>query len=208
MEYLAFAPRPRMDPPPRSFAPDAHACIMVLVWIDQPNTSLRRDIASKAGLASEVVLMPPTASPRPDLKPAAGLATVKGCVASRWPAATLDRRCARRPIKARSGRGDGRHLWVEQGDGKDQRSSLTIIAPYKVFGCRPMMTAPRAPGPASANLQWRKPREGIRQAVQRELIIGCRTYFRFRSRAIFEEPRPRMRAQLWRYGTSIAKWGK
>ena len=48
MEYMAFAPRPRMDPPPRSFAPDAHACIMVLISIDQPNTSLRRDIASKA----------------------------------------------------------------------------------------------------------------------------------------------------------------
>ena len=72
-----------------------------------------------------------------------------------------------------------------------------------------MEVARRTPGPASANLQWRKPREGIRQAVQRELsIIGCRTYFRFRGRAIFEEPRPRMRAQLWRYGTSIAKWGK
>src|SRR5207244_3096231 len=28
---------------------DAHACIMVLIPIDQPNTSLRRDIASKAG---------------------------------------------------------------------------------------------------------------------------------------------------------------
>jgi hypothetical protein len=28
-----------------------------------------------------------------------------------------------------------------------------------------MMAVPRAPGPAYANLQWRKPREGIRQAV-------------------------------------------
>jgi hypothetical protein len=28
----------------------------------------------------------------------------------------------------------------------------------KVFGCRPMMTAPRTRGPASANLQGRKPR--------------------------------------------------
>src|SRR6202021_3641598 len=47
-EYMALAPRSRMDPSPRSFAPDAHACIMVLVRMDQPNTSLRRDIASKA----------------------------------------------------------------------------------------------------------------------------------------------------------------
>jgi len=37
-----------MDPPPRSSAPpDAHACIMVLVPIDQPNTSLRRDISRR-----------------------------------------------------------------------------------------------------------------------------------------------------------------
>src|ERR1700730_5129333 len=87
----------------------------------------------------------------------------------------------------------------------DRGMSLVV----KVFGCRPHGGGAAHSGPASANLQWRKPREGIRQAVQRELsIIGCRTYFRFRSRAIFEEPRPRMRAQLWRYGTSIAKWGK
>src|ERR1700681_1769282 len=38
-----------------------------------------------------------------------------------------------------------------------------------------MTMARRTPGPASANLQWRKPREGIRQAVRRELsIIECR----------------------------------
>ena len=71
-----------------------------------------------------------------------------------------------------------------------------------------MMVAPRAPGPASANLQWRKPREGIRKAVRRELSkIECRAQFRFRSPGIFEEPGPRIRAQLWRYGTSIAYWG-
>jgi hypothetical protein len=32
-----------------------------------------------------------------------------------------------------------------------------------------MMVARRAPGPAYANLQWRKPREGIRQAMRRGL---------------------------------------
>jgi hypothetical protein len=53
----------------------------------------------QGGLASEVVLMPPTTSPHLDLKPAAGLATVKGCVAARWPAATLDRRSARAPSR-------------------------------------------------------------------------------------------------------------
>src|SRR3979411_2586543 len=43
-----------------------------------------------------------------------------------------------------------------------------------------MMVARRTPGPASANLQWRKPREGIRQAVRRELsIMGVARIFDF-----------------------------
>src|SRR5215831_16986900 len=37
---------------------------------------------------------------------------------SRWPSATLDRRCAQRPTKIRLGRGDGRRQ-VEQRDGKE-----------------------------------------------------------------------------------------
>jgi len=41
---------------------------------------------------------------------------------------------------------------------KRDRMSATTSASVKVFGCRPMMTAPRTPGPAYANLQWRKPR--------------------------------------------------
>ena len=45
-------------------------------------------------LASEVVLISPPTSPRADLKAAAELATVKGCLATRWPPATLDGRCA------------------------------------------------------------------------------------------------------------------
>jgi hypothetical protein len=92
MGYMAFAPRSRMDPPPRSFAPDAHACIMVLVLTDQSNTSLRRENASNAELASVV---------SPTFKPGTGLTTVKGCVAARWPAATLDRRSARCPAVLR-----------------------------------------------------------------------------------------------------------
>src|SRR5216684_2606142 len=47
----------------------------------------------------------------------------------------------------------------------------------------PMKVAPRTPGPASANLQRRKPREGIRQTVRRDLWkVECHTQFRFRSR--------------------------
>src|SRR6202011_2222987 len=65
---------------PGASPPDAHACIMVLVPIDQPNTSLRRDIASKAGLASEIVLMPPAgiSSSRPPPPPPARRAQTAG----------------------------------------------------------------------------------------------------------------------------------
>src|SRR2546429_8513920 len=42
-------------------------------------------------------------------------------------------------------------------------------AVVKVFGCRPTKMTPRTPGPAYANLQRRKPREGIRQTVRRAL---------------------------------------
>jgi hypothetical protein len=40
---MAFAPRSRMDPPPRSSAADAYDCIMVPIRLDRPNTSLWRD---------------------------------------------------------------------------------------------------------------------------------------------------------------------
>ena len=46
-----------------------------------------------------------------------------------------------------------------------------------------MTVARRTPGPASANLQGRKPREGIRQAVRRALSkIECRAQFRYVAR--------------------------
>src|SRR5260370_3975797 len=40
---MAYKPLGRMGPPPRSFAADAHDCIMVRVHTDRPNTSLWRD---------------------------------------------------------------------------------------------------------------------------------------------------------------------
>jgi hypothetical protein len=57
-----------------------------------------------------------------------------------------DRHCARRPIKLRSGRGDGRQVGRTRR-GKRLKISLTVIAPYKGFGCRPIVAvrvAPRA----------------------------------------------------------------
>jgi len=65
---------------------------MVRVLTDQPNASLRRDNASNAKLASIVF---------PTVKPGSGLATLKGYVAARRPAATLDRRSTHCPIACR-----------------------------------------------------------------------------------------------------------
>src|ERR1700724_12543 len=77
-----------MGPPPRSFAADAHDCIMVRVLGPTEYKAVARliELACHRARARQ------------------------GQAASRWPAATLDRHCARRPIKARSGRGDDRHL--------------------------------------------------------------------------------------------------
>ena len=56
------------------------------------------------------------------------------------------------------------------------RGPISVLV--KVFGCRPMMTAPRTPGPASANLQGRKPREVGRSSASdamgfSALVICC-----------------------------------
>jgi hypothetical protein len=155
-----------MGPPPRSFAADAYDCIMVAILTDRPNTRLWRDLRARWRAPLELSSFGRTAGKaRPTNLGCRRARDRQGQVASRWPAATLDRHCAQRPSKVRSGRGDGRQL-VEQGDGKDRRSSLTIIAPYKVFGCRPLAERGRARRrPASENLQGRKPREGIRGGI-------------------------------------------
>ena len=50
--WMAVMPCYRLGPPPRSFAADAHGCIMV--WIsDPPNTSLWRGIRAQGELPSE-----------------------------------------------------------------------------------------------------------------------------------------------------------
>src|SRR5262252_1565067 len=57
---LAFEPRFRMGPPPRSFAADAHDCIMVAVLSDRPNTSLWRNVAPDGELPSVTSSICPT----------------------------------------------------------------------------------------------------------------------------------------------------
>src|SRR6266478_906145 len=60
-----------------------------------------------------------------------------------------------------------RHLWTTLSSGRwgDWIKAVTS-AVVKVFGCRPMMTAPRTRGPAFANLQGRKPREVAKLRVR------------------------------------------
>jgi hypothetical protein len=58
----------------------------------------------------------------------------------------------------------------------------------KVFGCRPTKMTPRTPGPAYANLQRRKPREGIRRTVRRALSKMVSRVISIRSRE-FSKPR-------------------
>jgi hypothetical protein len=68
---------------------DAHDCIMVAILTDQPNTRLRgtpRQMRAPLGI---VIVGPHRGLARPP-QPAAVLATVKGKVAVRWRAATLD----------------------------------------------------------------------------------------------------------------------
>src|SRR5436305_441926 len=70
----------------------------------------------------------------------------QGHVASRWPSATLDGRCAPRPITTRSGRGDGR--WhVEQGDRNGSQLVLTQICPYNSYDFPIALTPARRPLP-------------------------------------------------------------
>jgi hypothetical protein len=47
---MASKPLCRMGPLPRSFAGDAHDCIMVPVLMDRPNTRLYRDSADDSEL--------------------------------------------------------------------------------------------------------------------------------------------------------------
>jgi len=59
---------------------------------------------------------------------------------------------------------------------------LSFSGFVKVFGCRPTKMTPRTPGPAYANLQRRKPREGIRQTVRRALSKMVSRVISIRSR--------------------------
>ena len=78
--------------------------------------------------------------------------------------------------------------WSNKEMETDRRSTLTIIAPYKVFGRRHVETIHALMQPASEKRQGTKSRSVVQATVRRA--------------------RSRMRPQLGRYGMDIAKWGK
>jgi len=103
-----------MGPPPRSFAADAHDCIVVAILLGRPNTSSWR-----AKYALPDGELPSVSSPqstlnerendtpgRPDAKVWRCARDRQGQVAARWPSATIDGAARGGPTKIRSGRGD------------------------------------------------------------------------------------------------------
>src|SRR5438552_16788493 len=60
---MVLIPGSRMGPPPRSFAADAHDCIMVSPYRDLPNTSLRREDPRPNGKLPLIVIPTTTSMP-------------------------------------------------------------------------------------------------------------------------------------------------
>jgi hypothetical protein len=133
---MAFAPRFRMGPPPRSFAADAHDCIVVSTLGSAEYKFVARDARPMAsspryrrryrseerGHGARVV---------PNERVCRCARSRQGQVAARWPSATLDRRSAQRPNKIRSGRGDVAGP-IEQGDAA--HNTLDTNRPIQVQG--------------------------------------------------------------------------
>jgi hypothetical protein len=123
---------------PGAFAADAHYCIMVRSVPDRPNTRLWRGcprLRWRAPLG--FCLRPATGMIHPTNLTCRRARDRQGQVASRWPTATLDSHCARRQSKIEGRDEEMVASWIEQEDGKVDLS-LTAIAPYKGFGCRPL----------------------------------------------------------------------
>jgi len=116
-----------MGPPPRSFAADAHDCIMVVILADPPNTSLWRDLRAqwRAPLGSSLTATGcRCAGDRQGLSRSAMAVRPPLTVTARKLRCAVQvgtRRC-RPPVK----QGDGR-----PGMREAQESGLTLIAPYK-----------------------------------------------------------------------------
>src|SRR5271155_5906221 len=114
-------PGKRMGPPPRSFAADAHECIMVWV-LDPPDTRSWRDLirAQESGLPSD---RHPDRTKRAVVLEAVKVWPGKGTVRRKVGAtANLDSSCARR-LRNTAGRGEETGLQVEQRNRSIEQES-------------------------------------------------------------------------------------
>jgi hypothetical protein len=130
---MVLAPRFRMGPPSRSFAADAHDCIVVAILTGRPNTSSWRAICAHDGeLPLGIVSVADTAleKTRPIAQVCRCARGRQGQVAPRWPSATLTAAARSSLAKNRSGRGD-----VAARPNKEitHNEKLTPIAPYKSY---------------------------------------------------------------------------
>src|SRR5205809_449101 len=112
---MVLIPGSRMGPPPRSFAADAHDCIMVRsLSMDLPNTSLRRDDPRpKAG--SPLIVIPTTTSEAPSTwRSRRGLGSMEH-------EATAERR----PALTAPARAGVQHMWVgaKKRDSKSNKET-------------------------------------------------------------------------------------
>ena len=104
---MASKPLCRLDPSPRSFAADAHDCIMVTILPDRPNTRLWRVLCARWRAPLGIVVACPSWRLARPTEPAAVLVTVKGKSLRDGlrPPLTVTARGGQ--SKLRSGRGDG-----------------------------------------------------------------------------------------------------
>ena len=126
---MAFVPRKRMGPPPRSFAADAHDCIMV--WVLGPTAYkvvARLIRAPERGLPSDRHPDPSSVPPCSELS-RYGLASERRARGKIGATANLDSSCARRPCDT-AGRDEETGFQVEQRNrSRKQERKIAALKP-------------------------------------------------------------------------------
>src|SRR5215472_872078 len=124
-QAMVLTPVSRMGPPPRSFAADAHGCIMVRFVMDLPDTRLRREfLVPDSELPSDASSRPQRACRRARVYQ--GAAWKRWSVSQRGATAGLDSPCARRlPIPM--GRGEETGFQIEQRNWDEESEECRRI---------------------------------------------------------------------------------